>query len=85
MNALLISAPFLDGVRSRDTGTHVVWMMSRSDVGSILIGAAGVGTDIGGSGPIGATATIGMCTVLFGIHGIRTRYKLPRAQLRRTR
>lgn len=53
--------------------------------GSILVGAAGVGADLVRTGPIGATATIGICMVLFGIHGLKTRYKLPKARVRRSR
>jgi hypothetical protein len=53
--------------------------------GSIVVGALGLGADLIRAGPIGAPATIGICMVLFGIHGIKSRCKLPRAQVRRTR
>ncbi|NVB84389.1 MAG: hypothetical protein HOV81_38800 [Kofleriaceae bacterium] len=54
-------------------------------MGSILVGAAGIGSDVLRTGPIGAPATLGICMVLFGIHGIKNRYKLPKARVRRTR
>jgi hypothetical protein len=53
--------------------------------GSILVGAAGIAADVVRTGSIGATATLGTCMVLFGIHGLGHRHRLPKARVRQTR
>lgn len=53
--------------------------------GSILVGAAGIAADFVRTGPIGATATLGTCMVLFGIHGLGHRHRLPKPRVRQTR
>jgi hypothetical protein len=53
--------------------------------GSIAIGGALVAAQLAAGGAYGTGATLGMCLVVFGIRGLRTRYRFPRARVIRRR